>query len=207
MGLGLERGSLRRKGVLTTTELLHEHAKPGGLRGSSVSSHGKELLEDVAVLRAGLFNLDKLVRQVHVTGSLDIMLSKLLHRGEGIAVFSLIKIPARAFWELIDEGSNNQGWKRGGANHPAPLGVVAQEVRVLESQGRDEAQHDTKGGPHLPHHGEGATDGLGGAFGGINWRGAGLGTDSETEDKTGSEQGWQARGDRLPDTCDEGEDA
>ena len=55
---------------------------------------------------------------------------------------------------------------------------------IVKCQVGDETQHNTKGGPHLPHHDEGATNGGGGTLGGIDGDGSRLGTNAETEDKT-----------------------
>ena len=66
------------------------------------------------------------------------------------------------------------------SKHETPVKPLdARRVRNLEEgKVRDITQHDTKGGPHLPHHDKSTSDGGRGTFGGINRNSGRLGTDA-----------------------------
>lgn len=77
-----------------------------------------------------------------------------------------------------------------GAQHQSPvqagnMGFVGDPV---EREVGDITQHDSKGRPHLPHHNQASTDGRRSTFGGVDWDGSGLRTDSKSKEEACDEE-------------------
>lgn len=191
----------------TTTASVTYHAKPGALRGTAVTADCEKLLEQLPSGLLPSVRSQQLVREVHVAGGLDVVLSKRFHRVKGPLEVALVHVPARALGHGVHEQADNYGRQGCDSNHPSPLGVGAQEVGLLECEGDDEAQHDAKGRPHLPHHGHGPTNRLGSALGGVDGSGAGLGADGETENQPCNEERDPVLGHGLPNGSDKGQKA
>lgn len=177
------------------------HGEPGRLSGAAVATDGKELGPLVAI-RVHLLDLEQLVGVVHVAGGLDWDAAKAAGGFVGAIKLALFHVPARRLRTEVDLGHDDQGRDRGRAQHPAPLRVLAEEIGVLESNRGDVSQANTEGGPHLPHHGEGAANVLRGRFGGVDGRGGGLGADGETKGKTGDQQVGKGVGGSHPEASD-----
>lgn len=139
----------------TSAELLHEHGEPTRLRRPPVAPDREELLQQVPSLSLLGLDLEQLVSVEHVPGSLDFCIPKATHGLEGLVVLALLHVPTGRLRAQIHLNHNNQRRNRSRGQHPAPLAVLAQEVRVLESNGCDKPEHDAESRPHLPHHREG----------------------------------------------------
>lgn len=116
-------------------------------------------------------------------------------------------IPSRRFGAKVDLDHDYKRRNTGASQHPSPLGVLAQEIEVLERDRDDKSKHDTKGRPHLPHHSKGATDRLRRRFGGVHWSCTRFRSDSETERETGNQQVIPGVGGGHPEAGHEGDEA
>lgn len=122
--------------------------------------------------------------------------------------------------------ANNHWGDTGGGQHPPPWRILAaNDCNILKCDGDNETQHDSESGPHLPHHGEGSTDGLWRRFGSVDRRSRGLCADSESKHEARDKEVWPYRSRQLsvhtsfgeslltalsgrhPDTGDERDDA
>ena len=192
--------------VRTKLEGESYHAEPGRLSGTAVAADGEEV-GSLALGIVGLLDLEKLESVVHVTSGLDRAAAETLGGLVGLVEAALLHVPARRLGAEVDLDHDEQGRDGGGTHHPAPLGVHAEEIAVLESNRGDITKADAEGGPHLPHHSEGTADVLGGRLGGVDGGGGGLGADGETKSETGDEEVGEGVGGGHPETSDDGDGA
>jgi hypothetical protein len=125
------------------------HDKPSTLCGATVPAHSKELLEQVPALALAALNLEQLVGVVHIASGLEGHLTQATHGAECLVITALLHVPAGAFRAKVDLQHDDEGRDTGGAQHPAPLRVLAEKVGVLESDRDDESEADTESSPHL----------------------------------------------------------
>jgi hypothetical protein len=101
----------------------------------------------------------------------------------------------------VDLAAHNNRGNHGRSQHQAPIQAFdGIGVDIDEGNAHDTSDHNTKRGPHLPHHDKCTTNSRGRTFGSVDGDGAGLGTNSETEEKPGDEQVPPVIGERLPET-------
>jgi hypothetical protein len=148
----------------------------------------------MVALLVGLLDLEELPGVVHVTRGLDWDSAQAASRLVGSVEAPSLHVPPRRLGAEVDLDHDDQRRDRGRSKHPTPLSVLAEEVGVLERHRRDVTQANTKGSPHLPHHGEGATDVLGRALGRVHGRRGRLGTHSETEGESSDQKVHEAVG-------------
>ena len=120
----------------------------------------------------------------------------------------LAHVPSRGFRDEKDEANDDDGRQHRRSHHKSPVessnaGCVLdlEECKI----GRI-TQHDSKSGPHLPLHDESTTDGFGSSFGAIDGDSCGFGTNTESKGEAGDEHVPPCVGERLPETCERGED-
>ena len=110
--------------------------------------------------------------------------------------------PTGTLWAKIDLTHDNERRDGCRGHHPAPLCVLSKNRRSLESHRRYESKHNAEGGPHLPHHREGAADVLWRRLSSIDGCCARLGADGESESETSNEEVWPVVRSGHPDAGD-----
>lgn len=127
----------------------------------------------------GLFDV-LIVDGVEIPSGLNLGESKALERLVGLLVSTLLDEPSSGFW--TEEDTDGQG---NGGNH----GATKLKPPVGDDQVGGETQKDTESGPKLPAHDQRSSNGGGRVFGGKDGYCRSLDTHTESENKSGGEEG------------------
>lgn len=190
-----------------TAKLLHKHDEECALSSATVAADTEKLFPWVAANSFRGFDLEQLVRVVHVARSLDLVLTKAAKRLEGLFEPALLHIPSRGLRAKVYLDADDEGRDTSATQHPPPGRKSTKESYVLERDRDNEAQHDTEGGPHLPHHSQSTTNVFRRGLCGVYWCGGGFGTNCKTEEEPSDKQVVPTVRGSHPDTGDERDDA
>lgn len=170
-----------------TAELLGQHDSEGSQVGAADTGDGEELGEAgevVGLAHKLVLDLELSADVVHITGDLEVVVAKQAHGLPGVGVAVLLHVPTRRLGAQVDEADQGHGGQERSSEHEAPVGRLRDVVHGEVDGG---SQHDTEGGPELPRHDEGTSDGSGSVLSGVDGDGGGLETHADAHEQTAGE--------------------
>lgn len=111
-----------------SAHLLGDHDRESGQSSTAHARDGEEFDEALGVVGVGkqlMLDLELRVDVEHVAGYLDRVVAQLDHRIPSLWVAVLLHVPAGRFGADVDEKQQRDGGNEWGAEHEAPVDVVA----------------------------------------------------------------------------------